>query len=497
MLTLNKHVVVVGSGLAGITASIKLLYSGISITILEKADRLGGNSMKASSGINATVTNQQIEKGILGDSVQSFLEDSINSGKGLSDVGLLELLTKNSKLSIEWLTSSEIGVDLLEVSLLGGHSFPRTHKGKSKPPGFAIMSALINILDKFKADTSSATLRVLKNCKLSGILSSEGKKKIVGVEYEESETLKNKLPCDHLILATGGYSADFSSQNSLLKKYRQDLVNLPLTNSFFTTGDGQKIASRDVNAELIQMDQIQVHPTGFIKTFKSSEDVNSKWKFLCGEVIRGIGGILVTPSGKRFVNELSTRDVVSTAIFDNCKISPHNQLSLAPDVATAVLLLNELDYNKASSHVDFYVSQGLLKKGTVNEVSETLVGLSGLNKVEVKKYLDSTIEEYNKAIEGNEERFGRTDFGEMFPIKGSNLYYGLVTPVLHFSMGGLKINEEGRVLNTEHTIIEGLYAAGEASGGVHGGNRLGGNSLLECVVFGTIVADSIVRDFMD
>ncbi|PYD06960.1 hypothetical protein DND62_31755, partial [Pseudomonas syringae pv. pisi] len=115
-----------------------------------------------------------------------------------------------------------------------------------------------------------------------------------GIEVEDGEKNRRTLLANNIILATGGYSADFTS-SSLLRRYRPDLVHLPLTNGQQTTGDGQKIAELHLDADLIDMDAIQIHPTGFVQ-LKNEETINSKWKFLCGELIRAIGGILLSPN---------------------------------------------------------------------------------------------------------------------------------------------------------------------------------------------------------
>ncbi|CUM63894.1 uncharacterized protein PRCAT00001482001 [Priceomyces carsonii] len=494
----SEKIIIVGTGLAGLTTALRLLQHGISVIMLEKGDCLGGNSIKASSGINGSVTKQQIANGIHGDSVGAFLSDSIRSGKGLSNVELLKILVNNSRLAIDWLTGPNLNIDLLKVNQLGGHSFPRTHCGSGKlPPGYDIVSSIINSLKTFTKGSCGTSLSILKNSSLVRILATENKTKVVGIEYENLNN-KEKIYGDYVVLATGGFSADFASNDSLIRKFRPDLLDLPLTNSLLTTGDGQKIAERDVDAQLIQMDQVQVHPTGFIKAFDShtKDEVNYKWKFLCGEIVRGIGAILVSPSGNRFVNELTTRDKVSTAIFQSCKILSNNTLSIAGDSAVAIIMLNESDYLKAPHHIDFYVSKGLMSKLKIADVYNLLLDLSGVNKELIKNSLDQTLNSYNDNIERQHDSFGRKSFGKVCPSpENSHFYVGLITPVLHFSMGGIKINEEGKVINNDNNVVDGLYAVGEISGGIHGGNRLGGNSLLECVVFGTNVAESIKKNF--
>ncbi|EDK42840.1 conserved hypothetical protein [Lodderomyces elongisporus NRRL YB-4239] len=468
--------VVVGSGLAGLTTTLELITHNHKVVLLEKTDRLGGNSAKASLGINGCPTIYQHNE----DTVEAFRDDTIKSGKGLSDLKLVDVLTLLSKHAIEWLTQQN-KVDLSLVAQLGGHSFARTHKGSGKlPPGFAIIQALSSRITELQTAEPNI-LTILKNSQLEKIIYNQPNLKVKGVQYKDANGSMKTLETTNIVLATGGFVADSDQQaleTSLLNKYRPDLLKFPTSNGEQTTGDGQKIAERDVNAALIHMDQIQIHPTGFI----NPKDVNCKWKFLCGEVMRGIGGILLSPTGERFVNELSTRDIVTEYTLDNCEIKRENELNLPVGSFASVLVVSEDDATKAANHVGFYKHQGLLQQGTITDLLELLKKLDPENAKLTKDKLQTTLDEYNNAIvEGKDATLGRTVFGHVFT---KQFFFGLTTPVLHFAMGGVKIDEHARVYDKKDNIIEGLYAVGEVSGGLHGGNRLGGSSLLESVVFG-------------
>ena len=152
---------------------------------------------------------------------------------------MVDILTKNSRDAIYWL-NDEINVDLSNVVLLGGHSHARTHKGDKLPPGFAIVSALTKKLDGFQAENPDQ-LTILKSSTLTKIL-TEGNK-VKGIEFTDSEKQPQEMYADNVVLATGGFSADFDSPTSLLQKYRPDLLGFPLSNGAQTTGDGQKSQS--------------------------------------------------------------------------------------------------------------------------------------------------------------------------------------------------------------------------------------------------------------
>ncbi|KAK6204843.1 FAD binding domain-containing protein [Scheffersomyces amazonensis] len=455
---------VIGTGLAGLSTTLNLLEKGYNVVLIEKTDKIGGNSIKASSGINGVLTKFQPP----GDSFGSFISDTIDSGKGLCNTELVSTLAENSKVAVEKLTD-KYGIDLSKVTQLGGHSHARTHRGGGKlPPGFAIISSLQKQLELPEYNNR---LTIIKNARFDKFIVEN--KAVVGLEYllQLEDNARKQLLVDNIVLATGGYSADFDPSGLLLKN-RPDVKHLASTNGIQTTGDGQKIALRDLDAKLIHLDKVQIHPTGFI----NRKNVNDKWKFLCGELLRGIGGILVNPNtGTRFVNELSTRDVVTDAIFKNCKISQGNKLDLEEDTAVSVILINEQDYSKADSHIDFYKSQGLLNLGNYGDVFKLVQ--------ELNPVFNIPKEEYGKLFNNYNEDFNMN----------KQVYYGLITPVLHFTMGGIQIDVNGNVINKLDQIIPNVYAVGEVSGGVHGANRLGGSSLLECVVFGQVVANSIIN----
>lgn len=446
MNKVKQPVIVVGSGLAGLTSTYKLLEQKVPVILIEKQDKFGGNSIKASSGINGAISETQ-KRQSFGDSIDSFFNDTVKSSGEIGDRKLQSLLVKDSQRAIEWL-QKDVGLPLDIVNRLGGHSFPRTHRSTGIPPGFEIVSKLQK---KVMADEG---LRVLLNSKLVDIDVNGGK--VNSVTYVDSAGEKHEIETSNVIMATGG----FGFSKKLLKKYRPDLVSYPTTNGDHTLGEGQ-VLLESLGAELIDMDQVQVHPTGFIK----QDDRENNWKFLAAESLRGIGGVLLNKDLKRFVNELNTRDVVSAAVTEQ----PGN---------SAYLILNEDMYQDFKMQIDFYTKMQLFEKTTIKEKfngNESLVAL---------------LEDYSTSTE---DEFGRGHKAHTF--KGitldTPLFIGEITPVVHFTMGGVRINENAQVEGKDGAI-EGLYAAGEVSGGVHGKNRLGGNSLLECVVFGSRAAEDII-----
>lgn len=263
-----------------------------------------GNSTKATSGINGSGTSAQMKLGIP-DTSKIFYEDSAKSARADIIPELTKVLTYQSGSAVEWI-QDQFGVDLSLVSRLGGHSQPRTHRGKEKFPGMTITYAL---MEKYE-DTIKAhpgKYQLIKKATVKKLISENGK--VVGVEYEQGGQLKKEY--GPVIIATGGYAADFT-ESSLLKKYRPELWDLPTTNGDHCTGDGIKM-TLDLGANTIHMDKVQVHPTGLV----DPNEPDAKVKFLAAEALRGVGGILLTADGVRFADELGHRDYVTGLMWKN------------------------------------------------------------------------------------------------------------------------------------------------------------------------------------
>lgn len=489
----GKKVIIVGGGLAGMSAAIEAVRAGAHVDMLEKTIRWGGNSEKASSGMNAARTAAQIKLN-LKDSVEEFYKDTIASGHGLSNEELVDVMTKESASAYDFLSSFDI--DLNTVTKLGGHSRARTHRPSERVTG-NVGWEITSTLSKYLATLPRDRLTMKLGARLTSLVVEDGR--VVGVKYtkivrdekghETGEELA-ELRGDSVILATGGYSR----ADDLLRKYIPKIVDLPTTNGPFAEGDGIKVAEQ-INASLIHMDQVQLHPTSFV----SPKDPLAKTKFLAPEALRGLGGILINQDGKRFVNELDTRDKVTQAIFKNCKPliveqEVNGQMKTVVGPVVAHLIMTD-EAVKLFPNLQFYQAKGFLHGYLgVEEMAEGLE-LPG-------NTLKQTFAEYHECFvrQGNcADPFGKKDFP--FGTRSNDVFHAMmITPAIHYTMGGLEIDKEAHVLRAAATtedkdeaaeaatatkeIIPGLFAAGEVTGGVHGANRLGGNSLLECVVFG-------------
>eukprot|EP01027_Heterolobosea_sp_BB2_P020749 GEZU01029633.1.p1 GENE.GEZU01029633.1~~GEZU01029633.1.p1 ORF type:complete len:611 (+),score=184.53 GEZU01029633.1:1-1833(+) len=458
---MQKQVIVVGGGLSGLSAAHTVLERGGNVVVIDKNPFFGGNSTKATSGINGALTRTQIKLGIQ-DSPEKFYEDTARSARDLLRPELARVLTYNSASAVEWL-QDKFKLDLSLVSRLGGHSYPRTHRGNEKFPGMTITYALMEMLEEISKKEPNRA-RCLFQCRVTRLLYDNGT--VIGVEYQDKDGKKGQ-EYGPVILATGGYAADFT-ETSLLKKYRPDIYELPTTNGDYSTGDGIKMATA-IGANAVDLEKVQVHPTGLV----DPKEPNAKVKFLAAEALRGVGGILLDREGQRFADELGHRDYVTGRMWDHNK-PPYR------------LVLNSAAAKEIEWHCKHYSGRGLMKFFKTGHELAAEMGIPA-------SQLSETFKKYNEVARTKTCPFGKKYFDNVpFDINDS-FYVSIVTPVLHFCMGGIEINPEGEVLNSSKQQIRGLFAAGEVCGGVHGANRLGGSSLLGCVVFGRVAGNTASR----
>lgn len=477
-----NQVIVVGGGLAGMSAANTVIEQGGRTVLLDKSSFCGGNSTKATSGINGAATRTQKTKGI-DDSIDLFTSDTLKGGAKRPEV--VKVLCGNSGADVDWLVD-KFDLDLSLVARLGGHSAPRTHRGKERFPGMTITYALIQMLENVAEKTDRARI-ITKAC--ANTLLTNGPA-CVGLVYEKAgEQIKEFGP---VILASGGFGADFT-QDSLLAKYRPDLMHLPTTNGEHCTGDGIKMGEA-IGGKSIDLEWVQVHPTGLVKP----DDPDAKIKFLAAEALRGVGGLVFDASGNRIANELGRRDYVTGEMWKN---KPPFRLCL----------------NKAASeeiiwHCKHYTGRGVMKfyESGAELAKDMGVELSVLEATHEAHY--QAAKKTEKDPDGGswpaypsgkswDEVSGKTGSGKKFfhniipgsAVKSEPFYVAIITPVIHYCMGGLEIDCDSAVYGSTGNVIPGLYAAGEVAGGVHGNNRLGGNSLLDCVVFGRVAAQAACK----
>ena len=486
--SLPCRVIVVGGGLAGLSAAIEAASCGAQVILIEKTSKVGGNSAKATSGINGWGTRPQALNGI-NDAPKYFERDTFLSGLGgTCDPGLVAMLSVKSTEAVQWL--SRFGIPLTVLSQLGGHSRKRTHRAPDKEDGtpVPIGYTIMQILERYIRTNLKSSVTILTDTAVTSLLHSTSEMtdlslrvRVHGVTIQQGETTMT-LPSDAVILATGGHGNDRTS-NSLLREFSPGLTNFPTTNGPFASGDGVKMA-RSIGAHLVDMDKVQLHPTGFV----DPKDPGNATKYLGPEALRGSGGILLNKAGERFVNELDLRSVVSSAIIAQGAVFPnsggcHYAFCVLNKAAASLFGLGSLKF--------YWKQLGLFQEIPDVESLAKLIGCS-LDK------LKETLHQYSTC---SSSRTVCTVTGKrVFPcvVDSSGPYYvSIVTPSIHYTMGGCLISPAAEIQSAHMSAsafghrrpIQGLFGAGEVTGGVHGMNRLGGNSLLECVVFGRIAGD--------
>ena len=465
--------VIIGGGLAGLTAAYESYLktnNTLKILLIEQMSSLGGNSKRATSGINFLETDPQ-KTSKIDDNYHLFFNDTLKSGKNLNDPHLLDTFSKGKKFLYDYYTNI-FGVDIKLVGQLGGHSVARTHRPTDSK--FVIGFYLISKISKKILESSD--IKIYYNSTVIKLLKNETNNKIYGLKYKKDNS-EYTIYCKAIILSSGGYGHDFGG-HGLLNEYAPELMNFPSTNGDFSKGSGVKLG-REIGADLVDMDKVQVHPTGFV----DPKNRYVKDKFLAPELLRGVGGILVNENGDRFCNELGTRDYVTNKIKENCKKQDTDKI----DQYECFLLMNEEMAVEFGNHFNYYKDF----KGFILE-HENFIEMSKSLNIDYKR-IENTINMYNYAYDKKiVDKYNKTTFLHKFDLN-KKIFSMVITPSVHYTMGGLKINNRSEVIDKNGKPINGLFGAGEVTGGVHGGNRLGGNSLAECGVFGRIAADSAVN----
>lgn len=434
----QADVIVIGAGGTGMTAALSAQAAGARVIVLEKMPITGGNTQLAAGGMNAAETRFQAQKKIA-DSWKIMFEDTMKGGKDRGVPELVEILARNSSGSIDWLTG--IGADMSDVGRMGGASVNRTHRPKG---GDAVGH---NIVHAMRQTAIKRGLDVRTNCQVLKLFQAPNGR-ITGVLVRNKFGELYSIEAPAVVLASGGFSANLAR----VAQYRPDYAGFSSTNQPGATGDGLDLAAA-LGAQLRDMEQIQIHPTQAGGS-----------KILITEAVRGNGAILVNRQGKRFVNELTTRDAASAAI-------------LKQTGGSAYLILDQ-DIRKSLKQIEGYYHLELVREGETPEKLARAIGAD-------PSTLATTLDTYNKAQAGKSDaEFKRPDMPR--PVKNGPFIAIEVRPGIHYTMGGVLIDTQTRVLDKKNQPIAGLYAGGEVTGGVHGANRLGGNSISETITFGRI-----------
>jgi urocanate reductase len=457
----DADVLVVGSGLAGLAAAIEAAEFGKKVIVLEKMSYYGGNSNIAGGGYACWDSKLKLrQKLLLGeDSWQLHKEDTLRGGGYYNLPDLVELLAKDAPSGLDWLVDA--GVAFKEVlARIGCHSAYRAYQ--------SAMSGK-EIINCVKEQAVQKGVEIFLNTKVTGIIRQKAQGRVIGLDITKDGQESQLYARRAVILASGGFSRDLAMRTEHNPKLDE---SYNCSNHKGATGEVIRYA-KAIGADTLHMEFIQLYPC-------ANPDSGSvdRWAFYAYSG-PGFGMIYVNRQGKRFVNELAGRDEVSQIQISSCQ---------KPTWA----ILNGV-IAEALGMTRSEIENGIRLKRTVK--ADSIPELEKELAMPEGKLMD-TVQRRNQALLNGDldPDFNIEMDKNMHRLEKGPFYAISQWPSIHYTMGGLRIDEQARVLDIWGKPIPGLYAAGEICGGIHGANRIGGNALAECVVFGRIAGKNAAAE---
>jgi flavocytochrome c len=455
MHALAPRVVVIGGGLAGLAAALSAADAGARVTLLDAAAHVpSGASLCASSGLSAARDEADVPR---------FAAD-LAASAGSRPAPLASALAAGSLRARDWLAAHG-APPLSRCVLTGGHSVARTWLPSLSSNGDApaVGAALSHALAAAARARPAITLRA--HARAAALVLRAGA--VVGVRLEEAG---EEIAADGVVLATGGYGAS----PALLPRA---LASAPWSAAPTAEGSGVGLATA-AGAALVDMDAVQLHPTAFTSTLDAWGGGTRPHLFIAAEALRGVGGVLLdTQTGERFSNELTRRDALTALLLARADraavlVVPARAAAGAPGAA----------FHERAGRLTRVAGAGGLAAWWPRAPPPQLAALAAaLGAVRAV------------AARGGRDEFGRADWGAPGAWAGDELLVGLVAPATHYTLGGVCVDAEGAALDAAGARVRGLFAAGEVTGGVHGGNRLAGAALAETIVFGVAAGAAAAR----
>lgn len=442
-------VVVIGAGGAGFAAAVEAADKGAKVVLLEKMPAVGGNSLISGAEMNVAGTDIQHKLGIMDDSPERHAKDTLKGGDFKGDPAIVKVMTEKALPTSEWLRN-RVGVRFEDDNLFqfGGHSrkralIPIGHTGTE-------------FISKFSALADKLDIPVITNMKAEElILDPNGK--VTGVKCVSDGKTYTFNAKGGVVLATGGFGANAE----MVKKYNPNIdERFKTTDAPGTTGEALYMAEK-AGGQLVNM--------GYIQTYPICDPISGVIELIADA--RFDGAILVNQEGKRFVEELERRDVISNAILNQpgayCYVLWNDNIGKISNTVK----IHDTEY-------DAFTKQGIM------HTADTLEDAANFFKIDPKA-LQATVDRVNEMAKNGKD----LDFNHRAGLKdlSTGKYYIIkAVPSTHHTMGGLKINPQAQVLDKNGNPIPGLWAAGEVTGTTHGTNRLGGNAYTDIMVFGRI-----------
>lgn len=451
----THDVVVIGAGGAGLTAAIEAKAAGADVIVLEKMPAAGGNTLI--SGAEYAASNNWLQKEMgIEDSVEQHMEDTLKGGDHVNNPDLVRVVAENALAGAEWLRDFVGVVWEDELMQFGGHSAKRS----LIPEG----ASGREIIKKQLAKAEEMGIPVLLNTKATALITDEAGK-VVGVQAEGKNADYTFNTNKAVIIASGG----FGSNVEMRVKYNPDIDGSILsTNSPGSTGDGIVMAEA-VGADLTGMEYIQTYPIC---------DPLSGTLLYVDDARLYAHTIIVNLEGKRFVEELGRRDEMSMAIK-------------AQTGSVCYELMDQNGFDKShlqenhAAEIEYLYNNDLFVKADTLEEAAAFFGIDAAE-------LQTTVDNYNSYVaDGVDPEFNKRSMPST--IEQAPYYILKAVPAVHHTMGGIMINESAQVVNTDGQVIEGLFAAGEVTGGIHGKNRLGSNAIADITVFGRIAGQNAAK----
>lgn len=451
----ETDVVIVGSGFSGLAAALTAHDAGAKVIVLEKMRTHGGNSIINGGQMAAWTSKIRKQRTDLEeDSAELMYQDMMKAGHNLNWSDLVRTVANGAPDALNWLVDLGVVFPPELIIQAGGHSRARTHQTKN-----ITGSDIISVL--YRA-TQEKHIPVLLAHQVIGIVREKPLDgKVLGLMVTtKGQTLYFKGK-KGTILASGGYSRDVKLRTKEVPYLTEGWLS---TNQPGATGEVIRVA-QDIAAATTQMDRIQLYP--FADPQTGILDKPALIPFTSPAF-----AIYVWKDGKRFINELAPREAIAS-----------HEAFVLKEKPTWTIFDNASWPNFTKNEV---LTDGIARKRIFKADSlENLAKAAGIDPVG----LEETVKKYNSFVDaGVDKDFGKPRFRAK--IQTPPFYAVPQWPAIHHTMGGLQINTKAQLLDRAGEVIPGLYAAGEVSGGVHGGDRLGSCAITDCIVMGRIAGKS-------
>ena len=454
--TSNYDVVVIGAGGAGFSAAITAKNAGANVVLLEKMPAVGGNSLISGAEMNVAKNWVQPKLGINDDSPELHAQDTFKGGDGKGDMKVINVMTHQALDAAKW-CRDYLGVRFEDDNLFffGGHSrkralIPVGHTGTE-------------FIAKFQAKADELGIPVITNMKAEELIKNKDGR-VVGVKatMDGSEYTFNAK--GGVVLATGGFGAN----PEMVKKYNPKIdERFKTTDAPGSTGEALYMAER-AGAELVNM--------GYIQTYPICDPLSGAIELIADA--RFDGAIMLNQEGKRFVEELQRRDVLSEAILNQtgqyCWVLWNDNIGKIS--------------NTVKAHANEY--EAFTKQGIMTTCDD-LKCIADFTKIPFDQLRKTVKRVSDMAGKGNDKDFNHR--AGLMDMQQGKYYVIKAVPSTHHTMGGVRINEKAEALTAEGKVIPGLWAAGEVTGVTHGTNRLGGNAYTDIIVFGRIAGEAAAK----